>query len=453
MTALRIAGVHHRQLMTHLFPDDGLEAVAFAVCGPHTGPEGNILSVQRIEPVPYGLCHREATKVTWPTSVLEPLLAAAKRKHLALVKLHSHPTGYTEFSTADNTSDVETFTAIFSWLDNPRPHASAILLPDGTMIGRALTEAGPEGLTIMIVGDDIITTTIGGTQGAAVFERQDQLFGTATTRLLRGLRIAVVGCSGTGSIVIELLARLGVGKLVLIDDDRIEARNVNRIMNSRMTDLTERKVEVLAQRIRAIGLDTCVRTHAVNLYTREAVRAVAGADVVFGCMDTAEGRHLLNRIATFYVIPYIDLGVHLRADGNGNIDEASGVVHYVQPGGSSLLSRGAYTLERVRAENLYRTNPKEYAVQRRAGYIENVTEDSPAVISINATIASLAVSELLARLHPFRSCLNADAAITRMNFMETLIAREAEGAPCTIFNRHIGRADVEPLLDMPALSH
>jgi hypothetical protein len=67
---------------------------------------------------------------------------------------------------------------------------------------------------------------------------------------------------------------------------------------------------------------------------------------------------------TFYVLPYFDLGVHLGADGQGGIDEASAAVHYLQPGRSSLLSRGAYTLARVRAENLRRTDPQAYAEQR-----------------------------------------------------------------------------------------
>ena len=46
------------------------------------------------------------------------------------------------------------------------------------------------------------------------------------------MSIAVVGCSGTGSPVIEQLARLGVGRLVLVDPDRVEEKNLNRIVNA-----------------------------------------------------------------------------------------------------------------------------------------------------------------------------------------------------------------------------
>lgn len=57
----------------------------------------------------------------------------------------------------------------------------------------------------------------------------------------------------------------------------------------------------------------------MNLDTPDAVRAVAECDVIFGCVDTAEGRNLANRIAAYYLLPYIDVGVSLAANGVGGI--------------------------------------------------------------------------------------------------------------------------------------
>jgi hypothetical protein len=90
---------------------------------------------------------------------------------------------------------------------------------------------------------------------------------------------------------------------------------------------------------------------------------VAACDVVFGCMDGVEGRHILNRLATFYIIPYFDVGARLDADGAGGIDRIAGAVHYLQPGLSSLLSRGVYNMVRVDAEAMRRTNPEMYRVR------------------------------------------------------------------------------------------
>jgi hypothetical protein len=65
-----------------------------------------------------------------------------------------------------------------------------------------------------------------------------------------------------------------------------------------------------------------------------------------------EGRQLLNRIAVFYSIPYFDVGVRLVADGAGGVSHICGSVHYLQPDGSSLVSRGVVTEPGLRAEVL-----------------------------------------------------------------------------------------------------
>ncbi len=80
--------------------------------------------------------------------------------------------------------------------------------------------------------------------------------------------------------------------------------------------------EYLNGRSTPFGLGTIVEAVTKNLYSPEAVIEISRCDVAFGCMDTAEGRHILNKIAAFYVVPYFDLGVHLAADGKGGIDEA-----------------------------------------------------------------------------------------------------------------------------------
>ncbi len=152
-----------------------------------------------------------------------------------------------------------------------------------------------------------------------------------------------------------------------MNSDKIEGRNLNRIVNSRRDDIGDYKVDVLKREVESFGLATVVEAVARNLYDWESVIEISRCDVVFGCMDTAEGRHILNKIGTYYVIPYFDLGVHLAADGAGGIDEASGVVHYLQPGGSTLLCRKAYTLNQVQIEGLYRTDPEQYKERSSEG--------------------------------------------------------------------------------------
>ncbi|MBV6496510.1 MAG: thiamine biosynthesis protein ThiF [Acidobacteria bacterium] len=454
--SLRISGRHHDQLRRHLFPGDGLEAVAFALCGRNRTDEEHIFTVHKVVPVAYADCDRTPISVAWPTEALAAILDDARRQGLAVMKFHSHPEFFERFSKLDDESDAETFASVSAWLDDGEPHGSAVMLPDGRVFGRAMTEGGEQAFSSVTVAGDKLSFWYQPGDCDPDFDgklaAQLQLFGSGTTARLRRLRIGVVGCSGTGSFVVELLGRLAVGELVLIDDDRVEDRNLNRIVNAGERHVGEYKVDVLKRAVEAMGLGTKVDAIPRNLYDPVCVKKIAHCDVVFGCMDTAEGRHLLNRIAAFYVQPYFDLGVHLLADGEGGIDEASGVVHYLQPGGSSLFGRRAYTLEEVRAEGLRRTDPEAFQAERKAGYIEGADEKSPPVASLNCTIAGIAVNEFLSRLHPFRSCDPRDCDVVRFNFMETLTTKESAPEECPLLAPHVGRGDVEPLLGWSSLS-
>ena len=152
------------------------------------------------------------------------------------------------------------------------------------------------------------------------------------------------------------------------------------------------------------------------------------------------------------MIPYFDLGVRIDADGKGSVDQVCGSVHYIKPGGSSLLSRNLFSMEQVRAAGLHRTDPEQYKKLLDEGYIRGIQEDRPAVIQLNTLIASIAINELLARLHPYRIDPNGDFGIVRVSLSHGIFDHEPDGVACPVIGRHVGRGDVEPMLDMPELS-
>ena len=454
---LSLTKLQHAELSAHLFPDDGCEAVAVALCGRLRDAERHRLLLHRLVPVPYEVCsERKPDRVTWPTEILPPLLEQARLRGLAILKIHGHRHP-SPFSTIDDRADRALFPSVHAWTEHG-PHASAIMFRDGSMIGRLVDEDGrfhPLN-SVNVVGDDL-SFWPAERRGTAVPEfgrRVAQTFGSGTFDRLRRLRVGIVGCSGTGSPLIEQLARNCVGTLVLVDPDRVEEKNLNRILNATMDDARQGrlKVDVAARAVAGMGLGTVVETHPRNLFDPHTVRAVAGCDVVFGCMDSIDGRHLLNKLATFYLIPYFDLGVKLEADGKGGVDQVCGTVHYLQPGGSSLLSRHVYTMEQVRAAGLLRTDPAAYRTQIEDGYIRGVQEERPAVVQLNTLVASLAVNEFLARLHPYRLDPNADYTVHRVSISHGIYEHEQDGDPCPMLARHVGRGDVTPLLDWPELS-
>jgi len=453
--SLTLTDRQHAELHAHLFPGDGNEAVALLLCGRAVGTGRTRLMVRSVHPIPHALCQRAPDRVTWPTDALPDLLAQASKHGWSLFKIHGHAK-FDRFSDVDDAADQALFPSCHSWAEGP--HGSAVMLDCGRIFGRSVTADGDFAPLhhVNVVGDDLDywPEANAGMPIPEHARRIAQSFGKGTYERLRRLRIAVGGCSGTGSVVIDQLSRNCVGEMVLVDPDRVEDKNLNRIVNSRRADADARrfKVDVLADAVEALGFGTSVERYPVSLFAPRALQAVASCDIVFGCMDSIDGRHLLNRLSTFYQLAYFDLGVKLEADGNGGVDQVCGTVHYLKPGGSSLLSRHVYTLEQVRAAGLFRTDPAAYRDMRERGYIKGVAEDRPAVIQLNSLIASLAVNELLARLHPYRLDPNGEYAIHRVSLSHGIYEHSDEGEPCSLLSRHTGRGDVIPLLDMPELS-
>ena len=458
-TSLTLTAKQHAQLHDHLFPADGCEAVALALCGHRAGKDRHRLLVRELVLIPYDACPvRLPDQVTWSTDMLPAILEKAAKRGHAVVKIHGHRS-FPRFSKTDDQSDRKLFPSVHGWLDDCDPHASVIMMEDGEMFGRTVDADGRFSPldAVNMVGDELLfwrPAKDSRTEVPAHAHRVAQTFGRGTFDRLSALRIAVVGCSGTGSVVVEQLARNCVGGLLLVDPDVVEPKNLNRILNATKADAeaARPKVQVLADAVQAMGLGTRVETLQGTLFDPAVVRAVAECDIVFGCMDSIDGRHLLNKLATFYLLPYFDLGVKLEADGKGGIDQVCGTVHYLQPGGSSLLSRRVYTLEQVQAAGLSRTDPVTYRSQLKEGYIKGVAEDRPAVIHVNAMVASLAINELLARLHPFRIDPNSEYAIHRISLSHGIYEHDEDGAPCKMLARHVGRGDVYPMLEWAELS-
>ncbi len=458
---LRITGEQHRMLRDHLFPGDGYEAVSVGICGRHHATKHHILCLRRIVHVPYDDCSiRETDRVTWPTGQLNDLLDEATERGEAIVKFHSHPNGLDQFSLVDDKSDADLFASIHGWTDGEEPHVSVIMLPSGRMIARAVHTDGSFSpiARIAIAGDNIIFFDTDHDQGAVEKEqdRHARLFGESTTRLMRRLSVGVLGCSGTGGPLCEMLGRLGIGHLIAVDPDVVSFENLNRIPNSTRDDAEKSslKVDIVARAVNSMGMGTVVVPIAENIAESTiAVRALAGCDVLFGCVDSAEGRHVLTKIATFYNIPYFDTGVKLEAGHGGRIDQVCGSVHYLQPGKSTLLDRGVYDMERVRAEGLRRRDPEEYHEQLRSNYIQGVDEIRPAVVTVNTLFAARAVNEFLARLHPYRLDDNIEFAVysESLSQMERYHFRE-DRYDRALLAKYVGHGDIRPLLNSPELT-
>ena len=449
--ALSITADLHVRLRKHLMPGDGLEAAAVLICSKVHGFRTRLLAQDAIL-VPYADCSRRAADLlTWPGSALEQAIDRAEADDLAVILMHSHPGGFFGFSEADDASDRVTMPALFAGL-GPL-HGSAVMVPGGAILARTYEPAAAAVLMdfVSVPGVDIsYSWSLHGPQPRPV------AFTSAMTEELGLLTACVIGVSGTGSIVAEQLARLGFGRVILIDYDHLEDRNLNRILNATLLGVATKQLKVLA-------LADAIASHrgpevavpvAASISTREAVLAASQADVLFSCVDTLDARYFADLTAAAFLQPLIDVGVTIPTRRDGStiaVADVCGRIDYVHPGGASLRDRGVYDPVALRAEYLRRTAPDSHFDEVRQGYLKGTNEQAPAVISLNMRAASAAVLEFIARAYPFR--IDGNDGFARSQF--SVAAGEEDFYPDEAFQRFnhaiLGRGTKEPLLGIPAL--
>lgn len=459
--SVSISGKHYQELQTHLYPGDNREAVAIALCGRYNSEEHIKLLVHEIVPIPYEECNvRESDLLTWSTECIIPSLQKANKYGFSVIKIHCHPGGCKFFSQQDDRADADLFPSIFGWIDDAPIHASCIMLPNGEIFGRIFNEEHIQSPVdkVTIIGD-IVKIWYANDEGYSEQEhdmRNLQAFGEGTINVLKKLKVAVVGCSGTGSPVIEQLVRLGVGELLIIDPDIVEKKNLNRILNSTLYDAEKKrkKVDVLKEAGDKVGFGTKITPIDKDIYDDiSIVKQIASSDFIVGCLDTIDARHLLNQIATFYLLPYLDIGAYLKSDGKGSMEYICGKINYIQPGGSSLLSRGLYTSELLRGALTKKYNPDAYEELKKEKYIVDVNVDSPAVISVNMQLAATAINEFLARIHGFREDETYKYSAINVDILGGYMLAETDGEPDLYLTKYVGRGDnISPFLNMTEFS-
>jgi len=113
-----------------------------------------------------------------------------------------------------------------------------------------------------------------------------------STEILRASTVAVAGCGGLGSNAAVALVRAGVGSLILVDHDVVEASNLNR-QHFFLGDIGRGKVDALAGHLRAINPDVRLELHARTLTSDDVPRLFAGADVLIEAFDRADAKRWL----------------------------------------------------------------------------------------------------------------------------------------------------------------
>jgi len=139
----------------------------------------------------------------------------------------------------------------------------------------------------------------------ARYQRNRRTISTAGQLALLRSRVAVVGCGGLGGYAIEQLARLGVGRLVVIDPDRFEEHNLNRQLLSSLAELGRAKVEVAVRRVASINPAVSVVPLQQALSAANGAGLLAGVDLVVDALDSIPVRLELAAVCATLGLPLV----------------------------------------------------------------------------------------------------------------------------------------------------
>lgn len=405
---------HEAELRALLSSADGAEAAAYVLFGvadiasdPWTGLRRRRLVSHEVVPVPdEDRVSASGVHVTWSTRSFVRLLKKAEERGLVLGIAHTHPGSTAFFSEQDDRNEKDLLRIVSNRSGDGHGFASVVLGGDGSICARHWTSPDRSEACerVLVSGRKLILHGVGDMPVEEMLDRQARLFGPAFNPLVRSLRVGIVGCGGTGSPTAMLLARLGIGHLLLVDDDTIELTNLNRVHGSRLDDAKTKapKVDVLAREIRVAELGVQVATFRGWVGDADVRDAMRSCDVIFGCTDDHDGRLFLNRLAYYYGIPVIDMGVRIIPKSKDRPYEMAGRVTVVAPGTPCLLCRGLIDPVRARDEALRRTDPAEFERRKAEAYVTGGGDPAPVVVTFTTETACMAVNEFLHALTAFR---------------------------------------------------
>lgn len=138
------------------------------------------------------------------------------------------------------------------------------------------------------------------------FSRTELIVGHEGVRKLADSSVAVFGVGGVGSYTVEALARAGVGRLVLVDDDCVCLTNINRQLPALRSTVGKAKVDVMRQRLLDINPKCQVETHRSFVTVENAAEFVTSdLDYIVDAIDTVSAKLALIKHAYTQKIPII----------------------------------------------------------------------------------------------------------------------------------------------------
>jgi molybdopterin/thiamine biosynthesis adenylyltransferase len=394
--SLTLTRQHWADLSEHLFSDGG-EHGAVLLAGTAPGPRGPrllgrelILAADGADYVPGQYGYRALS-----TEFVRAAALRAADHGLAYLAIHNHAgQGQVTFSGTDMASHERGYPALRQLTGQiagglvftPYAAAGDLWLPDGTRA--SLAEVIIPTSNLIRMRPRPARATRAADDGR--YDRQARLYGDLGQETLRRLRVAVVGLGGVGSIMVELLARLGVGHLVLIEDDLVDqdGTNLPRMVAAEPDDTGKPKTELAVRNARRANPDIDLTVISRRAEHPDAQAALTLCDWIFLAADGQAARHYTTKIANQYLIPATQAGVKIPVNSStGDIGEIHAIIRLLLPGQGCMWCNNLIDPTKLAVDML------PVGQRQAARYVEEAP--APAVIALNAITASEAIDHFM----------------------------------------------------------
>ena len=145
-------------------------------------------------------------------------------------------------------------------------------------------------------------------------------------KLLHGKKVCVIGCGGLGGYVVEMLARVGVGYITVVDNDVFEASNLNRQLFSTEQVIGVPKVEVAKRRVKEVNSQVKLNGLHIRFDESNGKEIVRNHDIVIDALDSVKTRLLLEKVCANLALPLV----------HGSIGGWYGQVTSILPGDDTI---------------------------------------------------------------------------------------------------------------------
>ena len=388
-------------LLKYVRTDTAQEELRFALWRPATGATRKTALVFEIIEPKAG--ERELHgNASFDSSYLSRAVQIACKKKAGVAFMHNHLSpGWQSMSEPD----------VIAERDRISPPARATELPllgmtlgtDGSWSARVWEWDGKKFNRrwcdkVRVVGKRLGLTfndhTMPPTKRQPILQRTVDTWGMKCQNNLARLRIGIIGAGSVGGMVAETLARMGIQNLLIVDPDRVEIHNLDRLLHATQNDIGKHKASLSAERLRNCATAESFKVDSCTLPAQheKALGKILDCDLLFSAVDRPLPKDLLNRIAYTHCIPVVSGGVYIDNKSDGSLGQAAWSAASIAPGRRCLRCDGQYTSSEVMME-------KDGSLDDPA-YIQGLVEQGQAqsnqnVFPFSANLASCMVIEMV----------------------------------------------------------